>query len=136
MQVPKGEGSSLTLVIDGQLPQLFKRLVRLGVALFAQQPLRALMKEEGAEEQQARGDELHGHGDAPTRKGVGVECLSDAIVDPEADHRANLVGDLEEACQDATDGRDRQLGDVVGHGGGEGAAGQPSENASGIFDEL
>lgn len=125
--------SLLTFMLARELAQVLERLDGLLVPVLAEQPQRALVQEEAAEEQYAGGDDLHGHGDAPAGGAGGVHVLVDAVVDPEADERADLVRDLEEAREDAADGRDGELGDVAGHGGGDGAAGEAGQGTAGVF---
>lgn len=115
-------------VVDGEVAQPLKRLVRLLGPALAHEPQRALVQEEGADEERHGGDELHGHGDAEGGGAVGGDVLRDAVVDPEADERPDLVGDLEQPRQDAADRRDRQLGDVARHRRRDRAAPQPRQD--------
>lgn len=90
------------------------------------------MQEEAAHEQNSRRDDLHRHRHAPARRGRGIHVLVDAIVDPEADERADLVSDFEETRQDAADGDDGEFRDVTWYCGCDGAAGDAGEDAAGV----
>lgn len=94
------------------------------------------MHEHPAREQHRRGRELEPHGQPPTRRRGGAHVLVDAEVYPEADDGAGLVGQLEEAGEDAADGGDGELGDVGGDGGGYGAAGYACEGAAGVWESV
>lgn len=63
--------------MDGQFPQCLQCPERLLVLALAQQPEGALVQHKGAHEDQGCGRDLHGHGDAPGRSGVGVHGVVD-----------------------------------------------------------
>ena len=109
-----------------------QHIVSLLLAAMFQQPGWRLAKEWNAQRQEACRYELHAHGNPPGCRRTGFDVVDDAVVDPEADDCADLVGTLEEACQSATDGRRRDLGDVNGTDGCNSANPKSSKKSSGI----
>lgn len=79
-----------------------------------EQPAGGLLDPDGAEQEQAAGDELDGEGDQPLGV-VGREGCVDSVVDPEADKASDLPPELVNTDQSATDGRRRQFRDENGH---------------------
>lgn len=123
-------------MIGREMPKLGKRLLSPPLLPLPHQPQRTLVHEHAPREQHRGGRELEPHRQPPTRGGGGAHVLVDAKVYPEADDGAGLVGQLEEAGEDAADGGDGELGDVGGDGGGYGAAGYACEGAAGVWESV
>ena len=61
------------------------------------------MEKEATNDQNAGGDDLDSHRDAPCCRRCRIQVLIDAIIDPETDQGAGLIGNLEETGQDTAD---------------------------------
>jgi hypothetical protein len=123
-------------VIARDLAKTLKSLGCLLLAVLTHQPQRTLVEEETTDEQNSSGDDLNCHGDTPCRRRGGVHVLVDAIVDPESDQRAGLVGYFEKTSQDTADGNDGELGDVAGDCGGDGTTCDSCEGTTGVWSVL
>ena len=121
-------------MVRRQFTNLLERFVGLLVPSLAEQPKRALVQEEATDEEQASGDELDAHGDPPGGSLGRVHVLVDAVVDPEADNTSDLIGELEQAGQDAADRGDGELGNVTGDCGSNRTTAKSREDAAGICE--
>ena len=120
-------------MIAGNASDLLQRLGSVFDSIFSKEPKRAFVEYQASNQQHTAWHNLDSHGDTPGGCRIYIHGLVDAVIDPEANHRANLIGDFEEAREDTADRRDGELGDVTRNSRSNAATRKASKYSTGIF---
>lgn len=124
-----------TLVLRSELTKILQVLEDLLLLVVPHEPQGALVDEEAPGQQEPGWYELHGHRNTPACCAGRVHVLCDPVVDPESQNGPDLVDNLEQAGENTTDRRNRQLGDVAGYCRCDYTAAKTCENTTSICNK-